>query len=231
MSSSEAKTAFGITRQAAQSISNIGGNQTINYGDRSRAARIGKVLAALGLVLFLVGLALLVLVGVATTQEVLRRRGRSRAALHPAPRLEMACGGRAVDGRLRRESVRADPGGAMTTFNIGSQNAGSIQNVGGHMVVDHGIHGSANVHVSELRGCLAELKAEVDRLGLPTETRAATYEAIAEAEAEAAAPEPRSKRIGDSLRRVTKALGEAGALTNAVGGILEGALNLVKLLA
>ena len=108
----------------------------------------------------------------------------------------------------------------MTTFNIGSQNAGSIQNVGGDMVVDRGIHGSANVHVSELRGCLAELKAEVDRLELPTETRAAAYEAIAEAEAEAAAPEPRSKRIGDSLRRVTKALGEAGALTNAVGGIL-----------
>ena len=119
----------------------------------------------------------------------------------------------------------------MTTFNIGSQNAGSIQNVGGDMVVDHGIHGAANVHVSELRGRLAELKAEVDLLELPTETHAAACEALAEAEAEAAAPEPRSKRIGDSLRRVTKALGEAGALTNAVGGILEGALNLVKLLA
>ena len=68
---SEAKTVFEIARQSAQSISNVGGNQTINYGDRSRAARIGKVLAALGLVLFLVGLALLVPIGVATTQEVL----------------------------------------------------------------------------------------------------------------------------------------------------------------
>ena len=120
----------------------------------------------------------------------------------------------------------------MTTFNIGSQNAGSIQNVGGDMEVDHGIHGS--VHVSELRGRLAELKAEVDLLELPTETRAAAWEALAEAEAEAAAPEPRSKRIGDSLRRVTKVLGEAGALTNAGVGLLsalQGALNLVKLLA
>ena len=68
---SEAKTVFEIARQSAQSISNVGGNQTINYGDRSRAARIGKVLAALGLVLFLVGLALLVPIGVATTQNVL----------------------------------------------------------------------------------------------------------------------------------------------------------------
>jgi hypothetical protein len=122
----------------------------------------------------------------------------------------------------------------MTTFNIGSQNAGSIQNVGGDMVVHHGIHGSANVHVIEVRRCLAELKAEVERLVLPTETRAAASEALAEAEAEAAAPEPRSKRIGDSLRRVSKALGEAGALTNAGAGALralEGALTLVKQLA
>jgi hypothetical protein len=71
MSSSEAETTFEIDSQSAQNISNIGGNQTINYGDRSRAARIGKVLATLGLVLSLVGLALLVAIGVATTENVL----------------------------------------------------------------------------------------------------------------------------------------------------------------
>jgi hypothetical protein len=71
MSSSEAETIFEIDSQSGQNISNIGGNQTINYGDRSRGARIGKVLATLGLVLSLVGLALLVPIGVATTQHVL----------------------------------------------------------------------------------------------------------------------------------------------------------------
>ena len=71
LSSSEAEPAFEIDNQLANSISNIGGNQTIYYGDRSRTARVGKVLAALGLVLSLVGLALLVAVGVATTQNVL----------------------------------------------------------------------------------------------------------------------------------------------------------------
>ena len=71
MSSSKATTAFEIDSQSGGSISNIGGNQTINYGDRSRAARIGKPLASLGLVLFLVGLALLVRVGVMTTLDVL----------------------------------------------------------------------------------------------------------------------------------------------------------------
>ena len=40
MSSSDAEPAFDIDSQLAQTISNIGGNQTIHYGDRTRAARI-----------------------------------------------------------------------------------------------------------------------------------------------------------------------------------------------
>jgi hypothetical protein len=119
----------------------------------------------------------------------------------------------------------------MTTFNIGSQNAGSIQNIGGDMVVHDGIHASANTRVVELRRCLAELKAEVDGLALPPQTRAAATEALGEAEAEAAAPKPRSKQLGDSLRRVTNALGEAGALTYAGAVALRGALALVTQLA
>ena len=71
MSSSDAEPAFDIDSQLAQNISNIGGNQTINYGDRSRAARIGKVMAVLGLLLSLAGLALLVAIAVTTTQSVL----------------------------------------------------------------------------------------------------------------------------------------------------------------
>jgi hypothetical protein len=119
----------------------------------------------------------------------------------------------------------------MTTFNIGSQNAGSIQNIGGDMVVHDGIHGSANVHVVELRRCLAELKAEVDGLALAPKARAAATEALADAEAEAAAPRPRSKRLRDSLRRVTDALSETGALTNAGAVALRGAPALATQLA
>ena len=77
MSSSEAEPAFDIERQLAQNISNIGGNQTIQYGDRSGAARIGKVMAVLGLLLSLAGLALLVGVAVTTTQNVLDARHAS----------------------------------------------------------------------------------------------------------------------------------------------------------
>ena len=116
----------------------------------------------------------------------------------------------------------------MTTFNIGSQNAASIQNVGGNMVVHDGIHGTANVHLIELRAQLAQLRDEIDRLALPAESRALASEALAEAEAEAAAPAPRSNRIAHALRRVTETLNDAGV---DVVRALAGALSLVALIA
>lgn len=120
----------------------------------------------------------------------------------------------------------------MSMFNIGSQNAGSIQNVGGNMVVQDGIHGTA--HVTELRGQLAHLSEEIDRLALPAESRALVSGALAEAEAEAAAPAPRSHRIAQSLRRVSDTLDDAGGLANAAVGVvraLASAVSLVALLA
>jgi hypothetical protein len=69
MSSVDATT-FEIENQSGQNISNIGGDQKIYYGDRSRAARLGKVLAALGLLLCLAGLAMLIAVGVTTANSV-----------------------------------------------------------------------------------------------------------------------------------------------------------------
>lgn len=122
----------------------------------------------------------------------------------------------------------------MTTFNIGSQNAGSIQNVGGNMVLQGGIHGTANVHVIELRDRLAQLREEIDRLALPAESHAVASAALADAEAEAAAPAPRSKRIAHSLRRVTETLNDAGVLASAavnVARVLASAVSLVPLIA
>jgi hypothetical protein len=71
MSSRDPDPAFDIDSQLAQNISNIGGNQTVHYADRSRAARVGKLIAAVGLLLSLAGLALLVAVAVTTTRSVL----------------------------------------------------------------------------------------------------------------------------------------------------------------
>ncbi|MGZ6617350.1 MAG: hypothetical protein ACXVFQ_23370 [Solirubrobacteraceae bacterium] len=121
----------------------------------------------------------------------------------------------------------------MSTFNIASQNAGSIQNVGGDMVIHDGIHGTATVHVMELRGQLARLREEVGQLALPAESRAELTGALAEAQAEAAAPAPRSHRIAQSLRRVTQTLDDAGGLATAavgVGRALASAVSLVALI-
>jgi hypothetical protein len=115
----------------------------------------------------------------------------------------------------------------MTTFNIGSQNAAAIQNVGGDMVFQGGIHATANLHLIELRGQLAQLRQDIERLELPAETRAAARDALAEAEAEAAAPAPRANRITRALRRVSETLNAAGV---DVVQALAGAVSLVALL-
>jgi hypothetical protein len=71
MSSSEIETTFEVDSQSGQTISNIGGSQTINYGEGRAGVRSGKVLWVLGFGLCIVGLALLVPIGVATTRNVL----------------------------------------------------------------------------------------------------------------------------------------------------------------
>jgi hypothetical protein len=122
----------------------------------------------------------------------------------------------------------------MSTFNIASQNAASIQNVGGDMVVHDGIQATATVHVTELRSQLAHLSEEIDRVALPAESRALVRGALEEAEAEAATPAPRSHRIAQSLRRVTETFEDAGGLANAAVGVvraLASAVSLVALLA
>jgi len=122
----------------------------------------------------------------------------------------------------------------MTTFNIGNQNAGSIQNIGGDMAVRGGIRGTASAQVVELQGRLADLRQEVDRVALPAESRAVAMQALAEAEAEAAAPAPRPRRIAKSLRRVSEVLQDTGVLASAAVGAaraLGSALSLVALLA
>jgi hypothetical protein len=72
---SSVATTFEVDSQSGQNISNIGGDQTIYYGDRSRAARVGKILAALGLCLCLVGVAVLVPIGVTTAKHMLHAAG------------------------------------------------------------------------------------------------------------------------------------------------------------
>jgi hypothetical protein len=71
VSASNAETRFDIDRQWGESINNVGGDQTINFGGGGRSVVVGRVMGAIGLALSLGGLALLVSVAVTTTQSVL----------------------------------------------------------------------------------------------------------------------------------------------------------------
>jgi hypothetical protein len=85
------------------------------------------------------------------------------------------------------------------------------------------------VHVVELRGRLAQLREELDRLVLSGETLAVAKEALAKAEKEAARPAPRPRRIARSLECVTKVLDEAGVLRDGETVLVRSHRNAVSL--
>ena len=108
----------------------------------------------------------------------------------------------------------------MTTFEIGTQNAGSIQNVGGDLTIE-----SLNVEASwstvEIRQELTRLRQELAGIALPLEAHAGAEAAIAAAAAEAETTEPDPGAIARRLNEATTILGEAGALSTAGSGLVE----------
>ena len=107
-----------------------------------------------------------------------------------------------------------------STFNIGTQNAGVVQNVGGDLVVHGDVTGSATWQV-ELREALDRLRTEADALRLPPAHRAAVDAALGAAASEAARPQPGRDRIGRLLAAATHTLTDAGALVGAGTGFLQ----------
>ena len=108
----------------------------------------------------------------------------------------------------------------MTTFEIGSQTAGSIQNVGGDLAIEH-LHVEATWSAVEVWQELARVQEQVAKIPLPHTARVAAEGALAAAASEAAAPEPDRGRIAQLLERTTHVLGDAGALTTAGTGLAE----------
>lgn len=108
----------------------------------------------------------------------------------------------------------------MATFEIGSQNAGSIQNVGGDLTIGE-LHVEAAWSTVEVRQELARLQEEVARSALPPAARAAAGAAVDAAAAEAGRPTPDRGRIAELLRDATTVFGEAGALATAGTGLVE----------
>ena len=104
----------------------------------------------------------------------------------------------------------------MTTFNIGSQNAASIQNIGGDSVVEGGVNASATWQTVELRTALEQLRTDAAAYSLP-----AVDEALAAASAEAAQARPERDRVAGFLSTATLRLKEAGALADAGSSLAQ----------
>jgi hypothetical protein len=108
----------------------------------------------------------------------------------------------------------------MTTFDIGSQTAGSIQNVGGDLTIGH-LHVEAGWSAVTVQQELARVQEALDGAPISHPTRAAAESALAAARAEAAGPEPDRARISELLQRATQVLSNAGLLTSAGTGLAE----------
>jgi hypothetical protein len=108
----------------------------------------------------------------------------------------------------------------VATFEIGSQNAASIQNVGGDLTI-RDLHVEATWSTLEVRRELARIQKELARVALPPDLRATAEAAVGAAAAEAGLPSPDPGRIAQLLGEATTVAGEAGALATAGTGLVE----------
>lgn len=109
----------------------------------------------------------------------------------------------------------------MANFNIGQQNAASIQNIGGDAVIEGGIYASATWEVVELRRVIAQAQEGVAALELPPPTLEAVNHSLDAAARQAAEPKPDKHDVAKHLGNAARTLNEAGALVGAGTAVLE----------
>jgi hypothetical protein len=100
-------------------------------------------------------------------------------------------------------------------FNIGQQQAGVINNVGGDLNVDR-IEGTLQVG----NQLVADLRAALDRTPMPEPTRVEAGRVLDEVERELERSQPDKPRIAARLEHLTHLLGSAGALAAAADRLL-----------
>jgi hypothetical protein len=105
-----------------------------------------------------------------------------------------------------------------TTFNIGTQNAASIQNIGGDATIER-VQATASWEIHELRASIA--RAQEAALELPPDVRAPVDAALSGAADEAAKDEPDKRRIADMLATAGRTLKEAGGVVTAGNGLID----------
>ena len=118
----------------------------------------------------------------------------------------------------------------MTNFNIGQQNAASIQNIGGDAVIEGGIHANATWEIVELRRVIERVQEEVAALELPPPTIEAVNQSLEAAAQEAAQPKPDKHDVAEHLGHAARTLKEADALVGAGTSVLESLRRAAQLL-
>jgi hypothetical protein len=106
----------------------------------------------------------------------------------------------------------------MATFNIGSQHAASINNVGGDMYVGE-LRAETPWRPAEVHAELTRVDRELSRLGLPPGPEAEIRQALSQATSAHSDGDPHA--VASGLTRVTRMLREAGALSNSAAGLVE----------
>jgi hypothetical protein len=120
-------------------------------------------------------------------------------------------------------------GGNNTTFNIGTQNAASIQNIAGDAHIER-VQVSASWETNALRTSIARAQEQVRALELPPDLRASLDGELNSAAAEAAKDEPDKHRLSDLLGRAGRLVKEAGAVASGGAAVIETLKQAVTLL-
>ena len=107
------------------------------------------------------------------------------------------------------------------TYDIETQAAAAITNIGGDAVIEGGVHAYATWEVVELRRVIARAQEGAAALELPPPTREAVSQALDAAAREAAQTKPDKHDVAEHLGNATRTLKEAGALVGAGTSVLE----------
>jgi len=118
----------------------------------------------------------------------------------------------------------------MATFNIGQQNAASIQNIGGDATIEGGIHATATWETVELRRTIVRTREEVAGLGLSPPLLETVSHSLDAAAQEAEATKPDRYKVGEHLGAAAHTLKEAGALVGAGTAVLQALRRAAELL-
>jgi hypothetical protein len=115
-------------------------------------------------------------------------------------------------------------------FDIDTQAAAAITNIGGDATIEGGIHASAKWETLELRRTIVRAQQAVADLGLSPLARATVNHSLDEAAREAAKPKPDRYRVAEHLGAAARTLKEAGALVGAGNAVLQALRRAAELL-